>query len=137
MTQFVGDGPFTPVKLVFFNANGDDTVNIFDLVLVGKDFGKSGEGITGDINDDNVVNIFDLVLVGSHFGESYGSASAAPSLSAAIPSLPVKMVAEQFDSRLEVILEISNQQLPGPTPALPTRKGVPTRGEVISNQNRQ
>ena len=121
------------IELRPWDANGDDTVNIFDLVLVGKDFGKSGEGITGDINDDNVVNIFDLVLVGSHFGESYGSASAAPSLSAAIPSLPVKMVAEQFDSRLEVILEISNQQLPGPTPALPTRKGVPTREEIISN----
>ena len=39
-----------------------------DLVLVAQDFGKSGQGLTGDANADEIVNILDLVLVAQHFG---------------------------------------------------------------------
>ena len=62
--------------------NGDGVVNIFDLVLVGSQFGLKCSNFgssnqSGDINGDGVVNVFDLVIVGSHFDESI--AVAAPS----------------------------------------------------------
>ena len=53
-----------------WDVDGNGVVNIFDLVLVAGNFGKSGVGIQGDANGDGVVNIFDLVLVAGHFGES-------------------------------------------------------------------
>jgi len=62
-----------------WDVNSDNSVNIFDLVLVASQFGESGESLEGDINSDNSVNIFDLVLVASHFGETYGT-PAAPSI---------------------------------------------------------
>lgn len=52
-----------------WDVNSDGEVNIFDLVLVGKQFGESGDDFTGDVNSDEEVNIFDLVLVAKHFGE--------------------------------------------------------------------
>ena len=53
-----------------WDVNGDFLVNIYDLVLVGLDFGKAGDNITGDINGDKTVDILDLTLVGHHFGET-------------------------------------------------------------------
>ena len=54
------------------------TVNIFDLVMVASNFGKSGEGLVGDVNGDDAVNIFDLVIVAGNFGKSL--IAAAPSM---------------------------------------------------------
>ena len=55
------------------DVNGDNAVNIFDLVQVAGTFGKSGEGLAGDVNDDGMVNIFDLVQVASNFGKTAGA----------------------------------------------------------------
>jgi len=52
-----------------WDVNGDNEVNIYDLVLVGRHFGQTT--YEGDVNRDGQVDISDLVLVGSHFGESY------------------------------------------------------------------
>lgn len=67
-------GVFTPIiespKLPAWDVNQDGTIDISDLVLVGRHIGETGEGIIGDINGDGTVDISDLVLVGIHFGES-------------------------------------------------------------------
>ena len=60
------------------DVNGDSSVNIFDLVVVAGQFGKSGAGLSGDVNGDNSVNIFDLVMVADNFGKS--AVAAAPTL---------------------------------------------------------
>ena len=49
------------------DVNDDGFVDLKDLVLVGRDFGQRGPGITGDVNRDGVVNILDLILVSQHF----------------------------------------------------------------------
>jgi subtilisin family serine protease len=54
--------------------NKDGTVNIFDLVKVGRAFGSVPEDPNwdpeADLRSDNVINIFDLVMVGRNFGRS-------------------------------------------------------------------
>jgi len=58
------------------DVNSDGAVDISDLVLVGRNFGKSGANTKGDVNGDEIVDINDLVSVGKHFGEI--CANAAP-----------------------------------------------------------
>ena len=55
--------------------NEDGVVNIQDLVLVGSNFGQTGEN-EADVNGDGVVDIVDLVKV----ARALGNAAAAPSL---------------------------------------------------------
>ena len=57
------------------DVNGDETVNIADLVLVASNLGKIGQHVA-DVNGDGVVNIADLVLVAGALGTN----AAAPSL---------------------------------------------------------
>jgi len=56
-------------KLPPWDVNRDGVVDIQDLVLVSKNFGKSGSEIVGDVNADGTVDISDLVLVGHHLSE--------------------------------------------------------------------
>ena len=58
------------------DVNGDNMVNIFDLVIAAGNFGKVGADIMGDVNADGNVNIFDLVMVAGNFGKT----AAAPML---------------------------------------------------------
>ena len=55
-----------PAQIVDFNKDG--WVNREDLKIVGDNFGQQGDGIIGDVNGDNEVNIFDLVSVARYYG---------------------------------------------------------------------
>ena len=57
------------------DVNGDETVNIQDLVLVASNLGQTGEN-KADVNGDGVVDIRDLVKVAGALGNN----AAAPSL---------------------------------------------------------
>ncbi len=60
-----------------WDVNKDGEVNIFDLILVAQDIGKtSGTHLRTDVNSDGTRNIQDLVLVASHLGELSGPAAA-------------------------------------------------------------
>ena len=61
-----------PTRIVG-DVNGDNVVNIADLVLVANSIGGTGN-TTADVNGDGVVNIADLVLVAGKIGTG-GSAS--------------------------------------------------------------
>ena len=56
--------------------NGDDVVNILDLVSVASALGGEGADLPADVNGDGVVNILDLVLVAGALGD----AAAAPTV---------------------------------------------------------
>ena len=59
------------------DVNQDGTVNILDLVLVGKNLGqKPSSNPRADVNGDGQVNVLDLVHVAQQMGET---AAAAPS----------------------------------------------------------
>ena len=58
------------------DVNGDDVVNILDLVFVASALGDEGQGLVADVNGDGVVNILDLVMVAG----ALGNAAAAPSV---------------------------------------------------------
>ena len=51
------------------DVNGDNSVNIFDLVQVALQFGQIGENLIGDVNQDSFVNLLDLVQVTRNFGQ--------------------------------------------------------------------
>ena len=60
------------------DVNGDDVVNILDLVSVASFLGEAGQDLMADVNGDGIVNILDLVLVAG----ALGNAAAAPSMNA-------------------------------------------------------
>ena len=73
-TPQIEHGEITEPAQLVGDVNNDGVVNIQDLVLVGANFGKTGEN-DADVNGDGVINIVDLVLVAGAFGNT----AAAPS----------------------------------------------------------
>ncbi len=59
------------------DVNGDQSVNILDLVFVASRLGEQGADLAADVNGDGVVNILDLVAVA---GMLDNAAPAAPSV---------------------------------------------------------
>jgi hypothetical protein len=103
VTDKLGTFMLAEVELRPWDVDGSGAVNIFDLVIVGKNFGKSGEGIKGDINGDGAVNIFDLVLVGRHFGEKYTEAPSAPTyVAGSVEIIPTIRELEDGTFELEI-----------------------------------
>ena len=64
---------------VFGDVNVDGVVNIQDLVLVGANFGKTGEN-RADVNGDDVVDILDLVFVADAIRNTATAPAAHPRL---------------------------------------------------------
>ena len=69
--------------------NGDDIVNIQDLVLVVSNLGKSGQS-AADVNGDNIVNIQDLVLVAGALDTNAAAPSLDPQLLSTFTAADVK-----------------------------------------------
>ena len=73
----IENGAVSELPQLGVDVNADGVVNIQDLVLVGANFGKTGEN-TADVNGDGVVNIVDLVKVAGVFGEAAAPPSVLP-----------------------------------------------------------
>jgi hypothetical protein len=65
----ISDSVVTASRAVLGDVNGDNSVNIFDLVQVALQFGQIGENLIGDVNQDSFVNLLDLVQVTRNFGQ--------------------------------------------------------------------
>ncbi|MCZ6679108.1 MAG: T9SS type A sorting domain-containing protein [Candidatus Poribacteria bacterium] len=86
-----GLGTAEPVPRNKEDVNHDDSIDIFDLVEISRNFGKQIDAdvaevtlsVNLDVNDDGSVDIFDLVSVARRFGER---------LSEAAPALPIQTV---------------------------------------------
>ena len=57
-------------RVALGDVNGDNFVNIFDLVQVALQFGQIGGNLVGDVNQDSFVNVLDLVQVTRNFGQA-------------------------------------------------------------------
>ncbi len=66
------------------DANGDGTVDVADLGIVGANFGQSGKTFAdGDFNDDGSVDVADLGIVGANW--STAQATSTTDLAALVP----------------------------------------------------
>ncbi len=61
---------FPTLSLFAGDLNNDNRINIFDVAIIGGQYGSTGAALTGDINGDGRVNIQDLALVSGNFGQS-------------------------------------------------------------------
>lgn len=67
-------GPLLPGDI-----NGDGVVDLLDLDLLGRGFGRTGANrCDGDLNGDNSVDLLDLDILGSNFGQSSGGSRSVP-----------------------------------------------------------
>jgi len=113
------------------DVNGDEVVDIFDLVMVAGQFGKKGNS-RGDINGDEDVNIFDLVMVAGNFGK--GKVVAAPTMIRELvltidQKRSIESLVDQLESKynlsspeetvLNLLRVVLAKQLPAKTQLLP------------------
>ena len=68
----------SPLRLLGGDINGDDQINIQDLVLIGVRFGRTVD--SADINGDGKVNIQDLAIAAGNFGLKTVPGTAIPIL---------------------------------------------------------
>ncbi|MEO0529974.1 MAG: hypothetical protein AAF266_05270 [Planctomycetota bacterium] len=68
------------------DANGDGSVDLLDLDILGANFGTMGTGTvaTGDFNGDTNVDLLDLDILGANFGATLGGGSAIPEPTACV-----------------------------------------------------
>ena len=72
------------------DVNGDDVVNILDLVSVSSNLGDEGEDLAADVNGDGVVNILDLVMVAGALGNTAAAPSSDPRALAMLKAADVR-----------------------------------------------
>ena len=64
-----GGIPGAPVTVIPGDANGDGSVDLLDLDILGTNFGTSPATFAqGDFNGDNTVDLLDLDILGTNFG---------------------------------------------------------------------
>ncbi len=71
--------PATPPE----DLNADGRVDTSDLVIIARDFGKTGANLTGDLTGDSAVDIADLVYAAVRFSKTGGTAAPALRVGAA------------------------------------------------------
>ena len=69
VTIMVNDGTVT-ITTCIGDVNGDGTVDVLDMILVGQQWGKTGTPgwIPEDVNNDGAVNVLDMIVIGQHWG---------------------------------------------------------------------
>ena len=101
-----------PIEIVRTDVNQDGGVDIFDLVLVGSNFTKTGVGIQGDVNEDGIVDLFDLVRVAKYLGKNVSAAPAASLPRSVMPDdKPIRRAIaalESFPDQSPIIRLITN-----------------------------
>ena len=89
------------------DVNGDDVVNILDLVLVAANLGDEGADLAADVNGDGVVNILDLVAVAG----AIGNAAAPSSDSRVLAMLTATEVGQWLDQAQTLDLTDATTQM--------------------------
>lgn len=82
------DVVITSASTLAADFNGDGTVDLLDLDILGNNFGLDPATMAqGDANNDGVVDLLDLDILGNTFGSSASAASSIPEPTAALLSL--------------------------------------------------
>lgn len=80
-----------------YDLNDDGAVNVADLILFAKQFGKSGtssESLGADFNGDGNVNITDLIMFAKQFGKKRSQTTLEGEAAAVLSEAPAEALAE-------------------------------------------
>ena len=100
-----GGGPFddayfddfslTIVPTLLSDYNGDGTVDLLDLDILGLEFGMSGPDLLADSNNDGTVDLLDLDILGLEFGMTSGAQSVPEPTAALLAAIAVTSLTAQ------------------------------------------